>query len=257
MRAVLPFKQKLLVVLHAVFAAVVWLPCSSFAVDLGIEGAVYEPIEEDVRITFLRLIARADIKGMQDDLRHSAENFTKELPSYYLPRADKTNTRWKDAGGLVEEDIYMPGIPDWETGSVTEMQPMLLAKKGTYVNMLTELPVEAIPRIFLFDGTDPDQLGLAKELAQAKLENLALIAIAGDVKDLSELLDGPVYHPGNQLLTQMNVKAVPTLLGFGKGWHQGHIAITEFATPSSVDQVKAAWFGLVAPQSPEAFGKKD
>ena len=125
-----------------------------------------------------------------------------------------------------------------------EMQPILIAPKGMYVNMLTEVPVEAIPRIFLFDGTDFDQLKLAQELAAAKLENLALIAIAGDVKELSELMDGPVFHPGAQLLTQMNVRAVPTLLGFGKGWHHGHIAITEFALPSSVEDVKKAWFGL-------------
>ena len=227
------------------FSLTMWaLPAK--AVDLGVEGAVYEPIEEDLRIAMLRMIAKEDLRPMQQALLQSAENFTKELPSYYLPRAEKTVTRWKDAGAEVTEDIFIPGVPDWENGSVRDMKPVLLAKKGTYVNMISDLPVEAIPRIFLFDATDPDQLQLAKEVAAAKLDHLALIAIAGDVKELSELMDGPVFHPGNQLLTQMNVRAVPSLLGFGKGWHQGHIAITEFALPSSVDEVKRAWFGLAS-----------
>ena len=228
----------------ASFIAVLLLTSPSHAKDLGVEGAIYEPIEEDIRVTFLRRIAREDPSRFGREMLDSVNNYTKNLPSMYLPRADRTVTRWKDAGALVAEDVFMPSIPDWKKGSALELEPVLLAAKGTYFNPVAHMPAQAIPRIFLFDATDYEQLQLAIELAALKLENFALIAIAGDVGELSELLDGPVFHAGDMLIPQMQVRAAPTLLGFGQGWHQGHIAITEFKLPASAQDVKAAWFGL-------------
>ncbi len=49
--------------------AAVALP--SKAVDLGVEGVVYEPIEEDIRIAFMRMIAREDVRKMKLFLVHS------------------------------------------------------------------------------------------------------------------------------------------------------------------------------------------
>lgn len=226
------------------FFAVFLLASPSQAKDLGTEGVVFEPIEEDIRIAMLRMLANEDPKRFEREMRESVENYTKNLPSMYLPRAERTVTRWKDAGAVVGEDIYLPTVTDWENGSVAEPVQALLAPKGAYFNPVAHLPPESIPRIFLFDATDYEQLQLAKELAVLKLENFALISIAGDVGELSELLETPIFHAGDLLIPQMQVRAVPTLLGFGKGWHQGHIAITEFKLPASAKDVQDAWFGL-------------
>ena len=242
--AVLPRLLRFVVIAFVSFFAVLFFAGPAQAKDLGTEGLVFEPIEEDIRISMMRLLANEDPQRFEREMRESLDNFTKTLPSFYLPRADRTLTRWKDAGAVAGEDIFVPALSDWQNGSVTEPEQALLAAKGTYFNPVLNLPVEAIPRIFLFDATDYDQLQLAKELAILKLENFALIAIAGDVGELSDLMDTPIFHAGDLLIPQMQVRAVPTLLGFGRGWHHGHIAITEFKLPATAKDVQDAWFGL-------------
>src|SRR5690242_21947604 len=76
-----------------------------YAGDLGLEGTVFEPIEEDFRVTLMRLVASHDWSLDQQALQDSARNYTKNLPSYALPRATKTQTLWKDIGIVTTEDI--------------------------------------------------------------------------------------------------------------------------------------------------------
>jgi hypothetical protein len=213
------------------------------ATDLGVEGQIFEPIEEDMRIMLMRLVARQDWSESADALKESAQNYTKNLPGYFVPRAEKTETVWKDVGIVVSEDIYLPWV-DWQTGSVFEPQQKLAVEKGTYLNPIAKLPAGAIERLFLFDATDPEQLSFAKELMQANIPQLNFMAVAGDVGALSEELNRPIYHPTPTMLDKFHVTAVPTLVGFGRGPQQGHMAITAFKLPSDVDTVKRAWFGL-------------
>jgi hypothetical protein len=54
-----------------------------------------------------------------------------------------------------------------------------------------------------------------------------------------------VYHAIPTMLQKFHVEAVPTLIGFGKGPHQGHMALTELAVPgASLDDIQKAWYGL-------------
>jgi hypothetical protein len=225
------------------FGLAVVMAGPAHAKDLGVEGQIFEPIEEDMRIMLMRLVARQDWSQSADELKESAKNYTKNLPGYFLPRAEKTETVWKDVGIVVSEDIYLPWV-DWQTGSVFEPQQKLAVEKGTYLNPIAKLPAGAIERLFLFDATDPDQLAFAKELMQANIPQLNFMAVAGDVGALSEALNRPIYHPTPTMLEKFHVTAAPTLIGFGRGPQQGHMAITAFKLPSDVDTVKRAWFGL-------------
>lgn len=213
------------------------------AKDLGIEGQVFEVIEEDFRITLMRLVARQDWTLAQEALKESARDYTKNLPAYMLPRAEETKTRWKDVGIIIAEDIYLPWV-EWETGSVFEPGKILAAEAGTYLNPIAKMPAAAIERLFIFDGTDPAQLNYALELIGKNIPQLSFMMIAGDVGELSEKLGRPIYHPAPTMLEKFHVSAVPSLIGFGRGSHQGHMAITSIAMPASPDLIQQAWFGL-------------
>jgi hypothetical protein len=225
-------------------AAAVGLPAQ--AKDLGVEGQLFEPIEEDMRVMLMRLMARQDWTESRDELEQSAQNYTKNLPPYLLPRADKTATVWKDVGIVVTEDIYLPSI-DWETGSVFEPSQQLAVAKGTYMNPVAKLPAAAIERLFIFDATDPDQLAYAKELMNLNIPQLNFMLVAGDPGELSREMNRPVYHPPATMLEKFHVSAVPTLIGFGRGQHQGHMAVTTVHLPADASAVKSAWFGLAHP----------
>ena len=213
------------------------------AKDLGVEGQIFEPIEEDMRIMLMRLLARQDWSESAKEMEESARSYTKNLPAYLLPRADKTETVWKDVGIVVTEDIYLPWV-DWETGSVFEPTPKLAVQKGTYLNPIAKLPAAAIERLFIFDATDPEQLAFAKDLMRQDIPQLNFMLVAGDPGELSTEMNRPVYHPPATMLDKFHVTKVPSLVGFGRGQHQGHMAVTTLKLPADAAVVKRAWFGL-------------
>ena len=217
-------------------------PLPSLAVDLGIEGQIYEPIEEDLRIMIMRLMARTDWEPHQQELDQSAKDYTKNLPAYYLPRAEKTVTRWQDVGIVAATDINLP-VVDFEKGSVFEPEMKRAIAEGTYLNPIAHLPSTGIDRLYLFDATDPEQLAQAKALMVLKIPLMNFMTLAGDLGPIAEEMNMPVFHPIPTMLEKFNVRAVPTLIGFGRGEHQGHMAITEFAMPVTVENVRDAWFG--------------
>lgn len=219
--------------------------CSGFtqAHDLGVEGTVFEPIEEDFRLTLMRLVARQDWSISQQEMLDSAKDYTKNIPPYYLPRAEKTQTIWKDVGIVTSEDIYLPWV-DWQNGSVFQPDRKLAVPAGTYLNPIAKLPAAGIERLFIFDATDPDQLANAKELMAKNIPQLSFMIIAGDLGPISEEMKRPVYHAIPTMFEKFHVQTVPSMIGFGKGPHQGHMAITEFTLPVSPEQIQNAWYGL-------------
>jgi conjugal transfer pilus assembly protein TraW len=224
------------------------LSCSAPAPakDLGIEGQIYELLEEDFRVMLMRLMARHDWTERQEELKASARDYTKNLPAYFMPRAEETRTRWKDVGIVITEDIFLPHV-DRETGSVFAPDEKLAVPAGTYLNPIAKMPSAGIERLFVFDATDPDQLAAAKELMKANIPQLSFMLIAGDLGPLAEEMNRPIYHPPPSMLEKFYVRAVPSMIGFGRGQHQGHMAVTEFKLPLDAKDVKRAWFGLPYP----------
>lgn len=213
------------------------------AVDLGVEGQIYEPSEEDFRVALMRLLARHDWSPDIQALQDSARDYTKNLPNYERPRANQTKTRWKDVGVYVKEDIYLPWV-DWDSGSVFEPGQVLATPAGTYMNPIAQMPSAGIERLFIFDATDKEQLDTAKALMKENIPQLSFMLIAGDLGPLAEEMNRPVYHPAPTMLEKFYVDAVPSLIGFGKGKHQGHMAITQFKLPLTSQDIKKAWYGL-------------
>lgn len=247
------FRRALLA--SALAVGCLFAPLKVEAVDLGIEGTVYETIEEDLRLMMMRLIARTDWSNAQDEMKASARDYLKNLPSYYLPRAEKTVTRWKDIGVQVTEDIKLPYV-EWETGSVFEPELRTAIPEGTYLNPIAQLPAAGIERLFIFDATDADQLKQAKELMAKRIPLLSFMSIAGDIGPIAEEMNMPVYHPIPSMLEKFHVRAVPALIGFGRNEHQGHMAITEFKLPVTAQNIRDAWFGYGDTGTPVDFTQR-
>lgn len=218
----------------------------AYAINLGVEGQIFEPIEEDFRLTLLRLVARHDWTRNIEGLKESARNYTKNLPDFHLPLAQETKTVWKDVGIIVNEDIYFNTI-DWETGSVFEPQPTLAVPAGTYLNPIAQLPSSAIERLFVFDATSPEQLEFAKSLMEKNIPLLNFMISAGDVGPIAKEMNRPVYHMNESMRSTFQITAVPTLIGFGRGEHLGHLATTQFKLPMTEDDIRLAWYGLPYP----------
>lgn len=226
------------------------------ATDLGVFGQVYEPIEEDVRVLMLKLVAERDWQQDLDGLKQSAENYTANLPANFLPRATETRTQWKDVGIEVTEDVYFPYV-DWETGSVLEPEQRLAVPKGTYFNPLVHLSLGIPPRMLVFDATDPEQLAFAQGVAALNIPALQLISIAGDVAKLTDTFGRPVYYGSRSMFEPFALTAVPTLVGFGEGAHLGHLAATQIKLPAAPESVHAYWFGLGGRPGPDFEQKGD
>jgi len=221
-------------------------PTAAQAYDLGIEGQVYEPIEEDFRLALLRLLARQDWTTHLRTIEKSAKEYTKNLPDFFIPLAQETKTLWRDVGVVVEEDIYVPSV-DWEHGSVFEPGQVLALEAGVYLNPIAQLPSVAIERLFVFDATSPEQLAFAKELMSKNIPLLNFMIVAGDLGPISKEMQIPVYHLTSDMLEKFQISAVPSLIGFGRGPHLGHMATTQFKWPMTAEDITLAWFGLPYP----------
>lgn len=229
-----------------VSATTLGLSATASATDLGVEGQVFELIEEDFRVMLMRLMARQDWLAAAQRMERSARDYTRNLPQYRLPRAQQTRTHWKDVGIIVSEDVYLPWV-EWETGSVFEPEEVLAVPAGTYLNPIGHLPSGAIERLFVFDATDEEQLELAETLMAANIDQLSFMLVAGDVGELSARLNRPIFHPPADMFEMFQIRTVPTLIGFGRGQHHGHLATTEIALPATAETIRKAWFGLPYP----------
>lgn len=215
----------------------------AMALDLGIEGQVFEPIEEDFRLAMLRMMAMHDWAVNIDELETSAKEYTKNLPQFGMEVVEKTATRWHDVGIITSEDIYLPWI-DWETGSVFEPEKKLAVKAGTYLNPIAHLPSAAIDRLFIFDARVPEQLESAKALMQKNIPLLNFMITAGDLGPIAKEMGQPVFHLTPDIKERFEITRVPVLIGFGRGQHLGHAAVTELKTPVQEADIKNAWYGL-------------
>lgn len=216
------------------------------AIDLGVEGQVFEPIEEDFRLMLLRMVAKKDWTPHLNELQESAENYTKNLPDFYIPTAQSSKTLWKDVGIITSEPIYMPSV-DWVEGSVFEPEPVLAVPAGVYLNPIAHIPSNAISRLFIFDATSEEQLEIANKLIEAQIPMLEFLIVAGDLSPISKEHNRPIFHLSADMIDRFQIEAVPSLIGFGKGEHFGHMATTQFTMPVTVEDIENAWYGLPYP----------
>ncbi len=222
---------------QAITALCLSLPLSSFAVDLGVHGHLWDIDEVDMTQLIAAQAAEADWQAAQRELTQSAEDYTSRLPQYRLELALETKTHWVDPSVVLGEDINVP--VESENG---EYEWRVLHKAGTRVNPLEyNRPVS---NMLFFDGNDPEQVELAVAALREHPYSLMLVETSGDPAKLAERIQVPVYYANDLLIDKFNIKRVPSLLGVGEGAQYYKLAVTELAAPYEVTVITDAWYGL-------------
>jgi conjugal transfer pilus assembly protein TraW len=232
---------------QALFAAALLATLGlAHAKDHGVQGNVWPIIEVDMRQTLLESAARTDWGKVNQQVIESGKRFLSNLPKRQLPQASQTGTAYFDPSLVLTSDIQAPvkqgdGTYKWE----------VLAAKGSKVNPLDSYhPVTAL---FFFDGSQQDQRDLLKKLFASGEERIVPIeAGSGDVKDLGDTFERPIYHASDAIVSRFQVKYLPSLVYPGTGTNSKYIAVTSFGQPYKPEEVLHAWDEIKPSQAAQA-----
>lgn len=173
--------------------------------DAGQKGPVYAITEPDMIGEIKRRIGATD---WEKHKRAAMANFWKgQGEGIDLPGAKTDRERLLDPSLTVAQDIYHP-------------DGRLIAKKGQRINPQTLLPMRHV--YIIFDATQPDQIGLAKNLgdqAARKMKPVVYLFSKFDhqkgweqYNTLASEMDAPVYPLNKALLKRFQIQALPTVI---------------------------------------------
>lgn len=222
-------KKNLFLVLTAVWTS------GAFSTDLGIQGKVWPIIERDIREDLVLSASEVDWEKKQKELTENAKGYLDRLPKRNFPLAQENKIVYIDPSIVLTSDIQAPveqadGSFKWE----------VMAKKGTRVNPLhTNKPVTAF---LFFDGSDPDQIKLLKEILNLNSYQVVFVeAGSGSVKLTSDLLERPIFHANDALISKFSIQALPSLVFPGDEDYSDYIAVKQLAKPLVAEYVLNSW----------------
>lgn len=205
------------------------------ATDLGTQGQIWPIIEKDIREDLVLSASEVDWKAKQEELKENAKGYVDRLPKRNFPLASENKITYIDPSIVLSSDIQAPveqadGTFKWQ----------VLAKKGTKVNPLqTNRPVTAF---LFFNGGDEDQVNLLKAIAKLNPYQVVFVeAGTGSVKVTSELLERPIFHANDVLISKFAIQALPSLVFPGDEPYRDYIAVKQLAKPFSPEYVLNSW----------------
>lgn len=149
------------------------LSAGSGAKDLGTWGHVFEPAEQDMLAFIQNRLQGMEQTGELDRLRREATD-----------RVKYRSFAW-DPTFTVKETI-------------TDMQGNVIARKGDRVNPFDKVAYSQT--LYFIDGDSRDQVRWVKQQIADKAE-FKLILVNGNIRDVSEATDEPVYFDQAGVLT--------------------------------------------------------
>ena len=227
--------------LPLLLAAVVTSPAAK---DYGVQGTVFEIVEKDIRQALVESASEVDWNGVNDGIKAEAKTFLSRLPKRGFRVAEQTNTTWVDPSIVLTADTQAPlqqpdGTYAWK----------VLFAKGTRVNPLER--VRPVTAMFLFDGSQPEQVELLKQVLQREPYRVVPVeAGAGDLSTLSEGLGRPIFHASDAMLARFQIRNLPSLLYPGEGERQLYLGVTAYAQPFSAQTVIGTWSDLARTAKP-------
>lgn len=179
--------------------------------------------------------AKTDWSQAKEDVKRSAETYLDRLPKRRLPLVEKTQTYWMDPSIQLSSDIQAP--VKQADGSIVWQ---VLAARGTKVNPLHQF--RPVTGMFLFDGSDEEQLKLAQRLLAREPNRLVFVeAGSGSLNTSSGVLARPVFHASDAVLNRFKVQYLPTFIYPGSGAQADYIGVTSFAAPYNENEVLMSW----------------
>ncbi|MBL1267717.1 MULTISPECIES: hypothetical protein [Vreelandella] len=177
----------------------------------------------------LAIVAEAhgvDWDSVNEHLAGQAQNHTRDIPDWFVPIAEHTETHFVDPSYTLGEDIEaLKRQPDgtYQWGVIYEA--------GTKVNPLEHIQPENW--LLVVDLRADDQRELAMTLKARHPANLTVIVTAGDPGSLASDLGQAVYFAEEWHFDRLGITHTPSLAGV-RDSQPDVIEVTHFAYPYDV-----------------------
>lgn len=221
----------------------------SQAKDLGVQGQLFPIQERDLRERLIESAAKVDWQKTQQGLKKDAENYTKNLTPFDLPRPQKSFVRWTDPSVEVAEDIKTPVFNE----STKEYEMTVVYKKGTRVNPLAKY--RPVSTLFFFDGRDSEQVEVAQRLVELNSLKIVPIATGGDVSKLTKAFKRPVFFAHKIMLDKAEVTHLPALVFPGENDRALNIGAAFFAKGTTASTIYNTWQFYTSKKTAPSKGK--
>ena len=199
--------------------------------DLGTLGPTWEIGEPDMRLAIVAEAHGVDWYSVHEHLAGQAQTHTNDIPDWYVPVAEHTETHFVDPSYTLQEDIEaLKRQPDgtYQWGTIYEA--------GTKVNPLDK--VRPQNWLLVVDLRVDRQRELAVELKKRHPVNLTVIVTAGDPGDLAADLGRAVYFAEEWHFDRLGITHTPSLAGV-RDSRPDAIEVTHFAYPYDVETLEA------------------
>ncbi len=194
--------------------------------DLGVLGPTWEIVEPDMRLAIVAEAHGVDWDSVNEHLAGQAQNHTRDIPDWFVPIAEHTETHFVDPSYTLGEDIEaLKRQPDGT------YQGGVIYEAGTKVNPLKHIQPENW--LLVVDLRADDQLELAMTLKARHPANLTVIVTAGDPGSLASDLGQAVYFAEEWHFDRLGITHTPSLAGV-RDSHPDVIEVTHFAYPYDV-----------------------
>lgn len=169
-----------------------FITCAVFAKDFGVRGPVYNIAEENL----LHLIHRrlyilqqnGELEQMQEIVKeHVKQNIKRPEPVKGISKATENRAWTYDPTWVLNNSIF-------------DLKGELIAKKGQRVNPLNWAKMSET--LLLIDADNPAEITFAKQLLANEANLIKIILVNGNVSDLVNHLNKPIYFDQQGLITR-------------------------------------------------------
>lgn len=171
----------------------------SYAKNLGVWGATFPVIEQDIREFIYDRLSEMERNGEMVKLK---EKFIKNVKDHTLrptPVAGLTVT--KKPKTFYYDPIYILNK------DIEDHEGNIIARKGTVINPLDTITLHGV--LFFLDADDKRQIKWALENAK-KHNYIKYILVRGNIKDAGRALNDRIYFDQSGLITkQLGIKHIP------------------------------------------------
>jgi len=194
--------------------------------DLGVLGPTWKIVEPDMRLAIVAEAHGVDWGAINERMTDQAQNHTQDIPDWFVPVAEHTETNFIDPSYTLGEDIEaLKRQPD---GSY---QWGVIYEAGTKVNPLEHIQPDNW--LLVVDLRADEQRELAMTLKARHPANLTVIVTAGDPGSLASELGHAVYFAEEWHFDRLGITHTPSLAGV-RGSQPDVIEVTHFAYPYDV-----------------------
>ena len=164
---------------------------SAYAKDFGVRGPVYEISEENllklIQSRFIAMQQSGALAQIEQEIQaHTKENIQRPAPVKGISHATENRAWTVDPTWVLSQSIY-------------DHKGQLIAKEGQKLNPLDFIPMSEI--LLFINADNKAEIKYTQQLLADKNNSIKVILVNGNVVDLVEHLNKPIYFDQKGLIT--------------------------------------------------------